>query len=66
MVLWPYMRFYMKLREKNEVGVVLKLDFEKAYDKVNWNFMFECLSQWGFCATWCDWIRKVVIGGMSV
>ena len=35
MVLWPYMRFYMKLREKNEVGVVLKLDFEKAYDKVN-------------------------------
>ena len=53
-------------KRKNEVEVVLKLDFEKAYDKVNWNFMFECLSQWGFCATWCDWIRKVVIGGMSV
>ena len=50
-------------KRKNEVGVVLKLDFEKAYDKVNWNFMFECLSHRGFCATWCDWIRKVVIGG---
>ncbi|KAL5682946.1 hypothetical protein ACJX0J_009331, partial [Zea mays] len=24
---------------KNETGIFLKLDFEKAYDKVNWNFM---------------------------
>ena len=56
----------MKLREKIKLGVILKLDFEKAYAKVNWNFMFECLSHQGFCATWCDWIRKVVIGGMSV
>ncbi|KAL5656176.1 hypothetical protein ACJX0J_035495, partial [Zea mays] len=25
--------------EKNETEIFLKLDFEKAYDKVNWNFM---------------------------
>jgi hypothetical protein len=24
-------------------GVILKLDFEKAYDKVRWNFMIEVL-----------------------
>jgi len=37
-----------------EVGVVLKLDFEKAYDKVNWNFLFDCLHLWGFCDTWIN------------
>jgi len=28
-------------KHRKEVGVVLKLDFEKAYDKVNWGFMID-------------------------
>jgi hypothetical protein len=27
-----------ELRRKKQKGVILKLDFQKAYDKVNWNF----------------------------
>jgi hypothetical protein len=42
---------------------VLKLDFEKAYDKISWGFLFEYMEQRGFCETWCKWIKKVVNSG---
>ena len=35
-------------KRRGKSGVVLKLDFEKAYDKVNWNFLFDALKLWGF------------------
>jgi len=50
-------------KRKYEIGVVLKLDFEKTYDKVSWDFLFSCLKLWGFCDTWCHWIKMVVTGG---
>ena len=43
--------------------MVLKLDFEKAYDKVNWAFLFEVLKLYGFSDVWCSWIQTVVTGG---
>jgi hypothetical protein len=50
-------------KRKGEVGVVLKLDFEKAYDKVNWSFLRQCLVLRGFSETWCGWVQKVVQDG---
>lgn len=50
-------------KRRKEIGVILKLDSEKAYDKVNWNLLFACLQQRGFDKKWCDWIRQVVTGG---
>lgn len=50
-------------KRKKQMGVVLKLDFEKAYDKVKWKFLFECLAARGFCQKWCLWIEQVVSGG---
>jgi hypothetical protein len=50
-------------KHKKKEGIVLKLDFEKAYDKISWSFLFETLKQRGFCETWCKWIEKVVDSG---
>ena len=50
-------------KRKKQVGVILKLDFEKAYDKVKWGFLFECLAARGFCEKWCSCLKQVVTGG---
>jgi hypothetical protein len=33
--------------------VILKLDFKKAYDKLNWHFIQQTLRMKGFSPTWC-------------
>ena len=54
-------------KRKKRQGVVLKLDFEKAYDKVDWRFLLECCRQKGFSDKWLIWIRNAVAQGtMSV
>lgn len=50
-------------RSKKKDGIILKLNFEKMYDKISWSFLFESLKQRGFCKKWCDWIQKVVTSG---
>jgi hypothetical protein len=46
-------------------GVMFKVDFEKAYDKVKWSFLHQDLHMKGFAA---EWRQKVVsyVQGMSV
>jgi hypothetical protein len=34
-------------KRRKEIGVVLKLYFEKTYNKVNWNLLFTCLEKRG-------------------
>jgi hypothetical protein len=50
-------------KKSGDVGIVLKLDFEKAYDKVCWDFLLDGLAIRGFCPKWCTWIKQVVSGG---
>ncbi|KAK8695640.1 hypothetical protein V6N13_000791 [Hibiscus sabdariffa] len=41
-------------------GVVVKIDFAKAYDCVRWEFLFQVLHAMGFGERWCRWIRECV------
>jgi hypothetical protein len=40
-----------ELHKTNAKGIILKLDFEKAYDKMQWAFLKEVMRLKGFCET---------------
>ncbi|RVW47872.1 Transposon TX1 uncharacterized 149 kDa protein [Vitis vinifera] len=44
-------------RRSREEGVVFKIDFEKAYDHMNWDFLDHVLEKKGFSPRWRTWMR---------
>jgi hypothetical protein len=52
-----------EVKRKKQSGVIFKVDFEKAYDKVNWNFLHHMMIKKGFDDKWCDWVMRTVRGG---
>ena len=46
-----------ELHRKKMDGVLLKIDFAKAYDKVHWPFLQQVLRMKGFDPIWCKWIE---------
>jgi hypothetical protein len=51
------------MHRRKQSGVILKLDFEKAYDKINWSLVQQTLRMKGFSSTWCKWIVAFMEGG---
>ena len=52
-----------ELHRKNQSGVIFKIDFEKAYDKIRWNFLFRTLRLKGFSHKWIEWIKSFISCG---
>ena len=52
-----------ELHRKKLSGVILKLDFEKAYDKVRWPCLYQTLRMKGFSSKWISWIKTFISGG---
>jgi hypothetical protein len=54
-------------RRNDQSCLILKVDFEKAYDSVEWSFLDYMLIRFGFCSKWRDLIRACVCArNMSV
>jgi hypothetical protein len=52
-----------EMHMKKQSGVILKIDFEKAYDKLNWNFIQQALRMKAFSSTWYKWVASFMKGG---
>ena len=54
-----------ELHCKNQNGVIIKIDFEKDYDKVRWDFLLQTLQMKGFSPKWIGWIKSFISGQRS-
>lgn len=43
-------------KKSGQMGLILKLDFEKTYDSVNWDCLLDMMSRFGFGIKWRKWI----------
>ncbi|XP_016168537.1 uncharacterized protein LOC107611089 [Arachis ipaensis] len=46
--------------KKKKASAIIKLDFQKAYDRVKWCFVDTVLEKMGFGRTWRAWVRECV------
>ena len=44
-------------KRSNKSCLVFKVDFEKAYDSISWDFVLYMLEKTGFCSKWVQWIE---------
>jgi hypothetical protein len=51
-----------ELNTKTINGVIIKIDFEKAYDKVKWLLLQQTLRMKGFYQQWCAWVENFMAG----
>ena len=52
------------LKSKDK-GVLCKLDIEKAYDNLNWTFLFSVMDRMGFGKKWIDLIKWCITQPLS-
>lgn len=46
-------------KKSNKPGLLLFIDFEKAFDSLDWTFIEKCLKKFGFKDNFCKWIQII-------
>ncbi|WMV18960.1 hypothetical protein MTR67_012345 [Solanum verrucosum] len=47
-------------KKDKQQGILCKLDIQKAYDHLNWNFLMKMMQRMGFGQRWLKWIRHCI------
>lgn len=45
------------LKKTNKKCLIFKVDFEKAFDRINWKYLLNVMKLMGFGEKWCKWIE---------
>jgi hypothetical protein len=61
---WAFEYLHIGKKSRKEL-VILKLDFEKAFDKIEHQAILDILRQKGFGERWIGWIRDILGSGTS-
>lgn len=57
----------MRIKKGRKGWMLLKLDLEKAYDRIKWDFLEDTLNAAGLSNLWVNWIMQCVVGpSMSI
>lgn len=48
------------MKKSRSGSFIFKVDFEKAFDCVKWDFLLEMMSKMGFGSTWIRWIKECI------
>jgi hypothetical protein len=51
------------VKKNKKECLIFKVDFEKAYDSVDWGFLEYMLQRCGFSEKWIDWMKVCVFAG---
>jgi retron-type reverse transcriptase len=51
------------VHQSKQQGFILQVNYEKAHDKVNWNFLLDILEKRGFGKRWIMWMKMILFRG---
>jgi hypothetical protein len=57
---------YTSTNSKKKELVILKLDFEKAFDKIELEVILQIMQHKGFRRKWINWMKMIMGSGTSV
>ena len=51
---------FHSLKTSKTLGIILKLELSKSFDKLSWAFIEKMLLDFGFCQDWVHWILSLI------